>query len=271
MMGAGPPLGRRAWLGTVLAWALLRPSRAVSQVEARRGSFDVRATILYGLFRLDESGTIEESIDRAAGRYEVRVRGQGAATTSEIDATGTLRHGRWTPLSFRDRLVVHGRESRLEIVYDHDRRVAEYRGRSETFLLRRRRVVDDVVALPAGVHVDDVVSASLNYAEGRWPPEPDGTLVTRVVRRRRPPREQPDDVQRTYRAEVVPFTLRVATEDGGRSAATFDMTRFTSWAREEEPARIVFGQNRRPERITATLMLGTSVAIHLGPAPAPAS
>jgi hypothetical protein len=46
------------------------------------------------------------------------------------------------------------------------------------------------------------------------------------------------------------------------------MTRFSSWAREDEPARIVFGADRRPESITASLILGTSLAIRLGPVPA---
>jgi hypothetical protein len=42
------------------------------------------------------------------------------------------------------------------------------------------------------------------------------------------------------------------------------MTRFSSWAREDEPARIVFGANRRPEAITASLILGTSLTIRIG-------
>jgi hypothetical protein len=49
------------------------------------------------------------------------------------------------------------------------------------------------------------------------------------------------------------------------------MTRFSSWAKEDEPARIVFGANRRPETITATLVLGTSVTIRLESALAVAS
>jgi hypothetical protein len=73
---------------------------------------------------------------------------------------------------------------------------------------------------------------------------------------------------RRYRAELEPFLIRVAPEANGRATALLDMTRFSSWAREDEPARIVFGADRRPESITASLILGTSLAIRIGPAPA---
>ena len=264
-----PTLGRRALLGMTLAWALARPRwSAAAATESRKGSFNARAALLFGTFRFDESGAIDETIDRNAGRYEVRITGRGSDMTTEIESTGVLRDGRWAPLRFADRFLVYGRESRLEITYDYAQRVIRYQGRSETFLLRRLRVTDDTVAMPAGAHVDDVVSATLNYAENRWPAEPDGRLVTRVVRRQRIPGERPDDTERRYRAELVPFELRVATEANGRETALLDMTRFSSWAREDEPARIVFGADRRPESITASLILGTSLAIRFGPAPA---
>ena len=184
---------------------------------------------------------------------------------------GTLRDGRWAPLRFTDRFVVYGRESRLEIVYDYAGGLIQYRGRAETFLLRRLRVTDDAVSLPAGGHVDDVVSATLNYAERRWLPESDGRLVSRVVRRQRIPGERPDEADRRYRAELVPFELRVEPQAGGRASALLDLTRFSSWAREDEPARIVFGADRRPEAITASLILGTSLAIRFGAPPVAAS
>jgi hypothetical protein len=227
------------------------------------GHFTARAAILYGAFRFEESGVIDERIDRAAGSYEVRISGRGHEMTTAIESTGTLRDGRWAPLRFTDRFVVYGRESRLEIIHDYARRVIQYHGRSETFLLRRIRTTDDTVTVPSGVHIDDVVSATLNYAEGRWAPGADGLLVTQVVRRRRVPGERPDDTERRYRAEIVPFALQVGTDAGGRATAALDLTRFSSWAREDEPARIVFGSNRRPETITATLVLGTSLTIRL--------
>jgi hypothetical protein len=266
-----PLLGRRTVLGMALAWALARPRRAAVAADARKSAFSARATILFGAFRFEESGVIEETIDRGAGRYEVRVTGQGQEMATEIEATGVLRQGRWAPLRFTDRFMVYGRESRLEITYDYVQRLIQYRGRSETFLLRRLRMTDDTLTLPADLHVDDVVSVALNYAEGRWPTEADGRLVTRVVRRQRTPGERPDDVERRYRAELTPFELRVEPDASGRATALLDLTRFSSWAREDEPARIVFGADRRPETITATLVLGTSLAIRMGPAPVTAS
>lgn len=254
-----------------LAWALAPLRRAAGAVETRKGAFTARATLMYGLLRFEESGIIREAIDRTAGRYEVRITGQGDGMTTEIESTGTLLDGRWAPVHFHDRFVVYGRESRLEISYDHARRLIRYRGRSETFLLRRIRTTDDTLQLPAGMHVDDVLSATLNHSEDRWPPEADGAFVTWVVRRQRSQREGPDDVERRYRAELVPFELRVGPNTDGRATALMDLTRFSSWAREDEPARIVFGPDRRPETITATLMLGTSLAITIGSAPAATS
>jgi hypothetical protein len=269
--GDGPVLRRRTVLGMALAWALARPRRAGGEADARKGAFSARAAILYGAFRFEESGVIEETIDRGAGRYEVRITGRGQEMTTEIESSGVLRDGRWTPLRFTDHFVVYGREARLDITYNHASRLVQYRGRSETFLLRRLRITDDALTVPAGVHVDDVISATLNYAEGRWPAEADGRLVTRVVRRQRAAGERPDDTERRYRAELVPFELRVGSDASGRATADLDLTRFSSWAREEEPARIVFGADRRPETITASLILGTSLAIRIGPAPTAAS
>ena len=47
-----------------------RPRRAAGEVDARKGAFSARAAILYGAFRFEESGVIEETIDR--GRRALR-------------------------------------------------------------------------------------------------------------------------------------------------------------------------------------------------------
>jgi hypothetical protein len=257
-------LGRRTVLGMALAWMLAPGRRAAAEVEVKKGSFNARVTLLFGAFRFEENGVIEETIDRAAERYHIHITGSGPDMTTEIESTGTLHEGRWTPVRFTDRFVVYGRESKLEIDYDLAGRSIRFQGRSETFLLRRIRLTDDTVTVPAGTHVDDVISATLNYVEGRWPAEADGRFVTRVVRRRKAAGERPDDVERRYQAELVPFELRVGPDTDGRATALLDMTRFSSWAREDEPARIVFGANRRPEAITASLILGTSLTIRIG-------
>jgi hypothetical protein len=256
-------LGRREFLGLVLALAGA-PLGRVAAVELRQGSFSAELEILYGFLTFQLSGTIEESVDRLAGRYEVRIRGHGSGVTNAADCQGLLRDGRWVPLSTRSELVVHERESRLDVSYDWARRQVDYRSRTETFFLRRLRVADDRLTVPDGLRVDDVVSAALNFADRRWLPEPDGTLRTHVVRRHRPKGEGAEDARGRYGAELVPFGLRVVSDpETRRPTALFDLTRFSSWAREDRPARIVFGPDRRPEAITSSLMLGTSVTIRI--------
>jgi hypothetical protein len=84
------------------------------------------------------------------------------------------------------------------------------------------------------------------------------------VRRRRAENEGPDDVAQSYRAEVIPLELRIENDPQTRkSAALLDLSRFSSWARENRPARIVFDDERRPALITGSMILGTSVTIRL--------
>jgi hypothetical protein len=212
-------------------------------------------------FHLD--GTIEESIDRTTSDYHVVIAGEGSSIANRIESWGKLRGGRWTPIRSRSWFKVRGRLSRTEIDYDHARRIIEYRARGETFFLRRLRVVEDVVTVPEGTHVDDAVSATLNYADGLWPAR-DGTLQTFVVRRRRTEDEGPDDVAAGYRAELAPLEARLTPDTGsGKSSAAFDLSPFSSWIRPSSPARIVFGADRRPELITTSMILGSSIKIRL--------
>ncbi len=266
-------IDRRTFLALMIAGALARRAQADSRGESRRASYVASVAILYGLLRFELNGTIDEWVDPGGGRYEVRISGQGTGISNRIESSGMLRDGRWTPLRTYALFVVQGRESRSEVSYEHTRRVIEYHSRSETFFLRRVRLAEDVLPVPAGMHVDDVISATLNYADDRWGVQPEGTLVTHVVRRRRSAREGPDDVETAYRAELVPFVLKITPEPGsGNPTALFDLTRFSSWARETQPARIVFGRDRRPELITSSLILGTSITIRVGAdATAPAS
>src|SRR5262249_11768834 len=172
--GGGLPLllDRRTVLGMALAWVLAPGRRAAAEPEVKKGNFSARVALLFGAFRFEESGVIEETVDYAAGRYQVRITGTGGDMTTEIESTGALHNGRWAPVRFTDRFLVYGRESKLEVNYDLAGGRIRFQGRSETFLLRRVRVTDDTIAVPPDTHVDDVISATLNYAEGRWPPEP---------------------------------------------------------------------------------------------------
>jgi hypothetical protein len=208
-------------------------------------------------------GSIDESVDREAGEYKVVISGTGSSIANRLESGGVLREGRWTPVRSRSWFDVRGRQSRTEIDYDHTRGRIEYHGRSETFFLRRQRVVDDVVSIPEGMHVDDVITATLNYADGNWLPR-GGELRTHVIRRRQAPNEGPDDVATTYRAELTPLEAKVTPEPAtGKAKALFDLSPFSSWIRPSQPARIVFGANRRPELITTSMILGSSVTIRL--------
>lgn len=258
-------IDRRQFLTLPLAFLLAPLARAAAAGgEARRGTYTADVGILYDILTFHLDGTLEESIDRAVGRYTVRVAGHGESIANRIESNGMLRNGRWVPLRTASWFQVHGRESRTEITYDWERWTIAYHARAETFLLRRLRVVDDQLSVPDGALVDDAFSATLNYAGGHWSPQADGSLRTQVVRRRRRDGEGADDTAGTYRAELVPFELKVAPDPvTGKATALIDMTRFSSWAQRSRPARIVFGADRRPELITTSLILGTSVTIRL--------
>lgn len=154
-----------------------------------------------------------------------------------------------------------GRESWLSISYDYGRGLVDYRAVGHTLLLGRRRQVDDLVRLPAGRAVDDAVSAGLNFAAGHLERDATGTYHMSVLRRTRPPGEGTDDVSpEGYRVEVVPVRLRVApdTRTGGL-AARMDMSGWSTWARPDEPARLVFTPDRRLESIEARLQFGSTI------------
>jgi hypothetical protein len=256
-------MNRRHFLTLPLALAVAPLSRVFAAVAPRKGDYAADVAILYRVFTLHLAGTMDEVIDRVAGRYDVTISGEGSQIANRIESRGVLRDGRWAPVRTTSWFNVVGRESRTTLVYDYGARTADYHYRGETFLLRRERKAQDVLSLPAA-HVDDAISAILNYADGRWPAEADGTLRTRVIRRRRRANEGPDDVDTIYHAELIPVVLKIGPDpESGKPGALFDMSGFSSWAREDRPARIVFGADRRPELIATSLILGTSVTIRL--------
>lgn len=258
-------LSRRAFLAWPLV--LVLGGRRAAGSEPRRSAYTVEAGLLWGLLTFRLAGTILETVDRAGGRYTVTAAGQGDDIANHVESAGLWRQGRWAPLRTASQVVVHGRRSEVDVTYDYARGLADYRSRSETFFLRRLRVAEDTVPLPEGRPVDDAVSAVLNYADGLWRPGPDGAFRTWVVRRRRRADEGPDEVERAYRAELVPLDFRVEPDPAtGRPTALFDLSRFSSWARESRPARVVFGADRRPAAISSSLILGTSILIRIAAA-----
>jgi hypothetical protein len=88
-----------------------------------------------------------------------------------------------------------------------------------------------------------------------------------VVRRQRPDKEGADDVQPLYRAEVVPLVFAVVPDRRtARPTAIIDIGRFSSWARDDgRSGRIIFGPDRRPESVSAALILGTTLTVRVAP------
>ena len=257
-------IGRRDFLSLPLAFLLAPLARASADAVAHTAPYRVDVRLLYGAltYRIDE--TLAESIDRSAGRYEVAMTGEGDGIVNRIESSGALRQGRWAPLRSRSFFSVKGRESRGDVTYDYTARKIDYHFKGETFFIRRLRVVDDSLPMPDGLLIDDAISATLNYADQLWRPQTDGDLLTHIVRRKIASNEGPDDVQAQYRAELAPLTLKVAVDAETRKpTARFDLTRFSSWARQSQPALITFGTDRRPEHLNLPMILGTSVQISL--------
>jgi hypothetical protein len=259
-----PAICRRQFLTLPLALLLAPLAGGSAEVSERKVGYAVDVAILYRAFTFHLTGTIDEAVDRKAQRYHVVLAGQGPRIENRLESRGCLRAGRWAPEVSASSVQVLGRQSRTEIAYDYARETVEYHARGETFFLGRLRVVDDRLRLPAGLHVDDVVSALLNYADGLWPAQADGLFRTHIVRRQRAGDEGADDVAASYRAELVPFELKTSVDpETGKPMGLFDLTRFSSWARESSPARVVFGPRRRPELITTSMAYGTVVAIRM--------
>lgn len=254
-------LTRRQFLALPLT--LLLTSRLSRAQPAHTAAYHAEIGILFGLFTLALDGLVDEEVDRTAGRYRVVAAGEGDRVAHRIESAGLVRGGRLSPLVTSLSARVMGRESRTRITYDYDRGLAHYHHASETFFLRRRRVAEDVVRIPADQPLDDVVTAALNHAAGLLEADGPGIYRTFVVRRARPPEEGPDDVQPGgYRAEIAPFRFTVTQDkQSSRPVGLVDLTRFSSWASASKPARITFSPDRRPEAIHASLMFGTSFSL----------
>lgn len=238
------------------------------EAKRRLSTYGVDIGILFDLLTFTVSGTVVEEVDPVAGRYRVSMKGQGPGVTARTDAAGIIRDGRFMPTETRSSHTVRGRESWVALTYDHERGLVQYHSVSHTLLLGRRRQVDDEVRIPPGQHVDDLLSAGLNFAAGTLDVEPDGSYRVMVVRRARSVDEGPDDVSAGgYRAELVTTRFRAAPETGtGRLTALVDITGWSSWARANRPARVVFGADRRLESVRSSLILGSSFTLRLVPA-----
>jgi len=259
-------LDRRQFLTIGAVLLLGRPFGAAADAIVRRAKYAADVGILYDMLTLHLLGHIEETIDRQAGQYRVTAMGHGSSIQNRLESIGVLRAGRWKPTRSTAHFDVRGRQSETDVIFDWSKREVHYRARGETFFLRRVRQVNDVLSVPEGIHIDDVMTATLNYADKRWPTQEDGIHRTFVVRRRRAENEGPDDVAASYRAEIVPLEMKPMPDPSGKPTASFDLSRFSSWAKPSEPARIVFSASRRPEMIATSMIFGTSVIIRFSTA-----
>jgi hypothetical protein len=261
-------LSRRAvllGLGTlVLGLSLPRRRAAATPPGARTFDYHVDISMLFDLLRFSVGGSLVEEVDAGAGRYRVLITGSGTGVSTRIEARGLIDGGRYRPLELKSAHSLVGRPSMLSITYDYARGLVDYHAVGHTLLSGRRRQVDDVVVLPPGPPVDDAVSASFNFAAGRLEQDPDGAYRMAVLRRSRPRDEGPDDVTPgAYRVEIVPVRFRVAPDPTGKLIARVDMSGWSSWARADQPARLVFTPERRLESIETRLIWGSTVRMRL--------
>lgn len=260
------PLSRRALLLGLGSLALTAgvPVRRVA-ASTRTSGYRVDISMLWNALRYSLTGSMVEEIDAGAGRYRVLITGTGTGVTSRIEARGLIESGRYRPLQMTSNHSMAGRESWLSITYDYGRGLVDYHAVGHTLLRGRRRQVDDVVRLPPGVAVDDAVSAGFNFAAGRLEQDAAGAYQISILRRIRPPGEGPDEVTPgAYRVEVVPIRLRVAPDPRtDKLVAEIDMSGWSSWARPNEPARLIFTPDRRLESIESRLTFGSTVRMRL--------
>jgi hypothetical protein len=264
-----PALSRRAvllGLGSLVLGLALPARREAANVPVRR-AFDYRVdiSILFDLLSYSVGGTMIEEVDAGAGRYQVLITGTGTGVSTRIEARGLIDNGRYRPLELKSAHSFVGRPSTLSINYDYARGLVEYHALGHTLLRGRRRQVDDVMVLPPDQIVDDAVSASLNFAAGRLEQDQDGAYRMAVLRRSRPRDEGPDEVTPgAYRIEVVPVRLQVDPEPAtGKLIARVDMSGWSSWARADQPARLVFSAERRLESLETRLIWGSAVRMRL--------
>jgi hypothetical protein len=261
-------LSRRAFLAASLP-LLASPRAVLAEAPARQVSdYSVDVGVLFNLITFALKGTVVKEIDHRAGRYRVSINGEGDSISLHTDARGMIRQGRFMPVEIHSQSTIRGRESRLDMLYDHDRGTVEYHSVMHTFLLGRRREADDMLKLPADRRVDDLLSAELNFAANMLEREPDGTYRTFIVRRSRPEDEGPDDVSASgYHAELIPLRFQAVPEDAsGRLSALIDITGFSSWARRNQPASVTFGPDRHVESMQTKLILGTTFKVRLAAA-----
>lgn len=259
-------LTRRQLLAALPFGLLLGHGRAHALEDGRSTfTYQLDLSVLFSVLTLSITGTVLQEIDRRAGKYRVTMEGQGTGLSTRTEASGVIRDGRFKPVETRAVHHFRNRQNTSTTTYDHTRQRAEIHAVTHTLLLGRRRQVDDILAIPPGRHVDDLISAELNFADNTLEHEADGTYHTWVVRRARADNEGPDDVSPDgYRAELVPLRFRPSPDAAtGGQTALVDITRFSSWARPDQPARVTFGADRQLVSVQSLLLYGTTLRVRV--------
>ena len=261
-------LSRRSFLALPLISLVLPRLAAADAGQQVSRTCDAEIGILFNLITFSLRGRIEEQIDFAAGRYQVKLTGQGAGVTTRTEGEGIIRDGRFKPARVESVHTVRRHDNRTTLAYDYERGLVEYHSVSYTFLLGRRRQADDVLRLRPEQQVDDLFSAELNFAANKLDVDPDGAYRVTVVRRARPADEGPDDIkQGNYGAEFATLRFHAVPEaPGGRLSARMDLSGFSSWARTNKPALVAFASDRHLESIESSMILGTSFTLRFAAA-----
>lgn len=259
------PITRRQLLALPLGLLLLPRPAAAEGLIRRNFSYRAEMGVLFDLLTFHVTGSVVEEIDHGVGRYRVVLMGEGTGITYRSESIGMIRSGRFLPMAAWGSGTVRGREHRSSTKYDHEHGTIEVHWFGHTLILGRVRQVDDVLKMPAGQSIDDLASAILNFAAGQLEADAQGYHRTVVVRRAKADNEGPDEVSASgYRAELVPLRFRAARDNAtGRLSAAIDITRFSSWARANQPAHVTFDESRHLESVKSALMLGSSVSIRL--------
>jgi len=224
---------------------------------------DVSLLLLAPLtYRIDE--TFAESVDKAGGRYEVAVTGEGGR-----DPPIRIRIGpglcarvRWAPLRTQSFFFREGggssslQRSQVRLPLATGPTITS---RARHSFFRRLRVVDRYrPRMPEGrpQSTNAIKRDAQLPADKLWAgPQSDGNLSTHNHPRRKgsPATEGPDDVsKRDTRPSWFPFTLKRPRVGRGLRAkpggAIRSSSRFSSWGEARiKPAQITFGVDRRPE------------------------
>src|SRR5262249_45638098 len=162
-----PKLSRRQLL-TLPLGLLVLPRLASAETPIRKTfSYQADMGVLFDLLTFHVTGTVVEEIDYASGGYRVVLPREGSGVTHPTDSLGVSRGGRFLPTASWSEGAIRGRENRSSTRYDYERGTIEFHSSGHTLILGRLRQVDDVLKLPTGHPVDDLASATLNFAAGQ--------------------------------------------------------------------------------------------------------